>query len=57
MKAKYFIALSVIFFVFISAGCGGSGGGDVSIPNESGGNTDTQTLVNELIAEGVLNSD
>ena len=57
MKAKYFIALSVIFFVFISAGCGGSGGGDVSIPNESGGNTDTQALVNELIAEGVLNSD
>lgn len=57
MKAKYFIALLVIFFVFISAGCGGSGGGDVSLQNESGESTDTQELVNELIAEGVLNSD
>ena len=57
IKAKYFIALSVIFFIFTSAGCGGSGDRDVSLQNESRGDTDTQTLVNKLIAEGVLNSD
>lgn len=56
MKARYFAAMFVILALFLASGCGGSGGGDVTIPTQNN-NTNNNVTSQDQTGNNTNNND